>query len=104
MEKVKKQKIPKLKEIKFSLNIAEHDFQTKINKIKKLFNKGCQIRITIEFNGREINKPELGIALIEKVKIALLNFGNTNQESILKGKTMSIVLSPFKEVIKKVNI
>lgn len=60
-----KQKSSETKEIKLSVNIEEHDFQTKLRKAKKFFEKGHNVKVFMRLRGREnlyINQAE------EKVK------------------------------------
>jgi len=49
----KKQKVIKVKEIKFRPKIGEHDFDTKINQAVSFLKDGMRVRITLCFRGRE---------------------------------------------------
>jgi len=47
-KKKQKQNVQKTKEVKFSVNIASHDKETKIKSIEKFLSKKCKVKITIE--------------------------------------------------------
>ena len=55
------------KEIKFHPNVEEHDYQTKINHIKKFLEKGHKVKITLVFRGREMAHQELGHGVVSRV-------------------------------------
>lgn len=56
-----------LKEIKFHINVAEHDYQTKLNHVKAFLDKGHKVKVSLQFRGRENAHRELGVELIERV-------------------------------------
>lgn len=49
----KKQKIGKVKEVRISLRISEHDLETKANQTKKFIEKGYRVKIEVFLRGRE---------------------------------------------------
>ncbi len=55
-----------LKEIKFHVNVAEHDYETKINHARKFLEKGHKVKLSLQFRGRENAHRELGFELIKK--------------------------------------
>jgi translation initiation factor IF-3 len=66
-EAKKKQRHVHLKEVRFKPRIEEHDYQVKLNRIKKFLTKGDRVKITLFFRGRELSHPELGDRLMEKL-------------------------------------
>ncbi|OVE74111.1 translation initiation factor IF-3 [bacterium B17] len=56
-----------MKEIKFHANVAEHDYHTKVNHIKKFLEKGHKVKVSLQFRGRENAHKELGFEVINKV-------------------------------------
>lgn len=48
-----KQRASETKEIKLSATIEEHDFQTKVRKAKKFFEKGHNVKVFMRLRGRE---------------------------------------------------
>ena len=57
----------KFKEIKFHPRIDEHDYQTKLKKICEFLGKGSQVRVAVEFRGREMQYKHLGNELLDRV-------------------------------------
>lgn len=56
-----------MKEIKFHSNVAEHDYHTKVNHIKKFLEKGHKVKISLQFRGRENVHKELGFEVVNHV-------------------------------------
>lgn len=56
-----------LKEIKFHVNVGDHDYQTKINHAKAFLEKGHKVKVSLMFRGREGAHRALGFAVIERV-------------------------------------
>ena len=47
-----------LKEIQLSVNITEHDLQTKANNAKKFIENGNKVKATLTMKGRELSRRE----------------------------------------------
>ena len=43
----------KLKEVKFHVNVGEHDYQTKLRHLTKFIEHGDRVKISLMFRGRE---------------------------------------------------
>lgn len=56
-----------VKEIKFHPNVAEHDYETKVNHVRKFLEKGHKVKLTLTFRGRENAHRELGMQLVQRV-------------------------------------
>lgn len=56
-----------MKEIKFHANVAEHDFQTKVNHIREFLRKGIKVKSSLYFRGRENAHRELGFEVMQRV-------------------------------------
>ena len=59
-EAKKNQKVIDIKEIRLSLNIDTHDFNTKLSHAKKFIASGNKVKVSILFIGREMGHPEIG--------------------------------------------
>ena len=55
------------KDAQFNLGIASLDLQRKINDIEKWLSKGIYVRIIVKLRGREQNRPEMGVALVNAI-------------------------------------
>ncbi len=63
----KKQVVQELKEIQLKLNIADHDFQTKVNAIDKFLGRGDKVKVVVRLKGRERENPERARQLLDRV-------------------------------------
>jgi translation initiation factor IF-3 len=63
----KKQKIIVVKEVKFSVTVDEHDYQTKKNQAVRFLVDGDKVKASLRFRGRQMAHRELGYAIINKL-------------------------------------
>ncbi len=93
-EAKKNQKIIETKEIRLSLNIDVHDFDTKINHAKKFLAEGNKLKVSIRFRGREMAHPELGLEVMQKAEAALAECANVEKAAKLEGRQMLMFMAP----------
>jgi len=86
----------KFKEIKFHPRIDEHDYQTKLKKIREFLEKGSQVRVAVEFRGREMQYKHLGNELLDRVITDSGELCKTNTPFTFAGRRVSTNLSPAK--------
>ena len=55
-----------VKEIKFHVNIGDHDYRTKLNHAREFLEKGYKVKFSLQFRGRENAHRELGFELINR--------------------------------------
>mgnify|MGYP001763929219 CR=1 FL=1 len=90
----KKQKAPKLKEIKLRPVTGEGDYQVKLRNLKGFLEHGDKVKVTIRYRGREITHHELGSRLMERIIKDVEGFGQVDQLPKLEGKQMVMIVSP----------
>ncbi|MCI0466939.1 MAG: translation initiation factor IF-3, partial [Beijerinckiaceae bacterium] len=56
----KKQKIVEVKEIKLRPGIDDHDYGVKMKAVRRFFEEGDKVKVTLRFRGREMAHQELG--------------------------------------------
>ena len=56
--KKNKQTAKPVKEIQLSVNISEHDLQTKANYAKRFIEDGSKVKVTLTMKGRELSRKE----------------------------------------------
>jgi len=78
-EKRQKASAQKQKEIKFHLNIASNDLNTKVNHIKEFLEKNSKIKVTIEMRGREVDMKFMARDLMDKI---ISNFTENTVEPV----------------------
>jgi len=86
----------KFKEIKFHPRIDEHDYQTKLKKICEFLQNGSQVRLAVEFRGREMQYKELGRTLLDRVIADVGELCKANTSFAFAGRRISTNLSPAK--------
>ena len=94
-EKDKKQNASKLKEIKFRVNIDEHDYLTKIRRGEQFLDKGNKLKVQLQFRGREMAHKELGDAVMRRVKEDLSTMAAVEMEPKQIGRSINTTLSPL---------
>ena len=77
-------------------NATEHDYQTKLKKICEFLEKGNQVRIAVEFRGREMQYKNLGSELLDRVIADAGDLCKTNTPFTFAGRRISTNLSPAK--------
>lgn len=89
---LKKQRtnIVKNKEVKFGLNIAENDYNVKINKIKDFIEDGDRVKVTLFLKGREVSFQEIAFDFMNTVVNDISAFANTNDKIKLVGNCISL--------------
>ena len=101
-QRKKQQKKPvninKIKEIRFHININQHDYEYKIERMIDFLNKGFKVKIVLIFRGREIvinkeNGHEFVNRLIKKVENIALPEG----KSTLNGRSIALMFRSVKK-------
>jgi len=90
----KKQKIVEIKEIKLRPMIDDHDYQVKMRSMQRFFEEGDKVKVTLRFRGREMAHQELGIQLLNRVKVDTGPLAKVESEPRFEGRQMIMVLAP----------
>ena len=85
------------KEIKFRPSTDVGDYNIKLKKIKSFILDGDQTKISVRFRGREILNSEMGLKLLNKIKVELENVAQVDQNPSLEGRQLLMILSPLKK-------
>jgi len=85
----------KLKEIKFRVNIDDHDYLTKIRHGEEFLDKGNKVRVQLQFRGREMAHQEFGMQLMYKVRDDLASMAQVEMEPKAAGRNITMTLSPL---------
>ena len=64
----KKQKVIEIKEIKMRPTIDDHDYDVKMRAMKRFFDEGDKVKVTLRFRGREMAHQHLGMELLTRVQ------------------------------------
>ena len=90
----KKQKVVEIKEIKLRPMIDDHDYEVKMKAMKRFFDEGDKVKVTLRFRGREMAHQEIGTKLLERVKSDTLDIAKVEQEAKFEGRQVVMVLAP----------
>ena len=90
----KKQKQTQVKEIKFRPGTDVGDYNIKLRKLVSFLEDGDRTKVTLRFRGREMAHQELGMELLQRVKVDLEEYGTVEQEPKMEGRLMVMVLAP----------
>jgi translation initiation factor IF-3 len=93
--KDKKPSGSKLKEIKFRVNIDEHDYVTKVRHAEEFLDRGNKVRVQLQFRGREMAHQELGTHLVEKVRDDLSSMSQVETNPKIAGRNITMTLAPL---------
>ena len=90
----KKQKVVEVKEIKLRPMIDDHDYDVKMRSMKRFFEEGDKVKITLRFRGREMAHQELGYKLLNRVKDDTSKIAKVEQDARFEGRQVVMVLAP----------
>ena len=92
-EAKKNQRVIEIKEVRLSLNIDTHDFETKVGHAIKFLKSGNRVKVSIRFRGREMAHPENGLVTMSKFADACSEFGTVEKPAKLEGRSMLMFLA-----------
>lgn len=90
----KNQRVIETKEIRLSLNIDTHDFNTKLNHALKFLQNGAKLKVSIRFRGREMGHPEIGLETMKRFAEATAEHASVEKPAKLEGRNMLMFLAP----------
>jgi len=90
----KKQKIVEIKEIKLRPMIDDHDYDVKMRAMKRFFEEGDKVKITLRYRGREMAHQDIGTKLLNKVKDEVADIAKVEQDAKFEGRQVVMVLAP----------
>jgi translation initiation factor IF-3 len=96
-EAKKKQTVIHVKEVKLRPKTEKHDYNVKVNHIKRFINAGNKTKVTMRFKGREITHAELGQAMLERIAVDVQDIAVVEQKPKLESRrSMIMILAPKK--------
>lgn len=90
----KNQRVVDIKEVRLSLNIDTHDFNTKVTHAQRFIKSGDKVKVSIRFRGREMGHPELGTEIMKRYAEACQEFAVVEKPAKLEGRSMLMFLAP----------
>ena len=83
-----------IKEIRFTPNTDEHDFEFKCKHAEKFLDEGAKVKAYVQFKGRAIMFKERGELILLKLAQKLEDKGTLEQMPKLEGRRMIAFLAP----------
>ncbi|HSR09762.1 MAG TPA: translation initiation factor IF-3 [Bryobacteraceae bacterium] len=93
----KNQKTFVVKEVKFRINVDEHDYQTKKNHVLRFLEEGDKVKATIFFRGREMTRQMLGREILQRLIKDISEKGIVENMPRQEGNTLHLILAPPKK-------
>jgi translation initiation factor IF-3 len=90
----KKQKTVEVKEIKLRPGIDIHDYQVKMRSMKRFFEEGDKVKVTLRFRGREMAHQDLGYKLLQRVREDVATLAKVEAEPMSEGRQIVMILAP----------
>ncbi|MGD0975397.1 MAG: translation initiation factor IF-3 [Candidatus Korobacteraceae bacterium] len=95
-EAKKKQTRIVVKEVKFRINVDDHDYETKKNHVVRFLEDGDKVKATIFFRGREMTRQSLGREILERLIKDLGDKAIVEFRARQEGNTLHLILAPPK--------
>ncbi len=93
----KKQRKTSVKEIKFRPGTEEGDYQVKLRNLIRFLSDGDKAKVSLRFRGRELAHQHLGMELVQRIKLDLVEYGVVEQDPKMEGRQIVMVLAPVKK-------
>jgi translation initiation factor IF-3 len=93
----RKQKQIQVKEVKFRPGTEEGDYQVKLRNLIRFLTEGDKAKVTLRFRGREMAHQDIGRRLLARVSADLAQHGVIEQNPMMEGKQMIMVIGPKKK-------
>lgn len=96
-----KAKTSEVKEIRFTPNTDDHDFEFKVKHAEKFLKDGDKVKAHVQFKGRAIMFKERGELLLLKFADSLKDVGALEGLPKMEGKRMLVMFAPRTQKPKK---
>ncbi len=93
----KKQKVIVIKEVKFSVTVDEHDYQTKKNQAVRFLGDGDKVKASLRFKGRQMAHRDLGYKIINRLIMDIGEAGTVEFMPRMEGTTLHAIIAPAKK-------
>jgi translation initiation factor IF-3 len=94
-ESKRKQAGGKMKQMNFRPKIGDHDYQTKVKRVREFLVEGDKVKVTIWFRGREMVHQDIGRRILERMANDLADVAHVERTPLVEGKNMSQIMGPL---------
>jgi translation initiation factor IF-3 len=92
-----KQKVIQVKEVKIRPGTDDGDYNVKLKNLRRFLEEGDKSKVTLRFRGREMAHQELGMQMLERLRLDLDEMSLVEQMPKLEGRQMVMILAPKKK-------
>ena len=97
----KKQSRSTVKELSFRVKIGNHDYEIKRNRAMRFLDNGDRVRVRVWLRGREATRPQLGLAILDRLSADLAEIARVEQDPKIEGRNMTMAFAPLKKPIRR---
>jgi translation initiation factor IF-3 len=90
----------RLKEVKYHVNVEEHDFQTKLRHMREFIEEGHRVKVSLFFRGRENAHQELGFEVLKRVIKEAEPFASPESMPSKMGRALIMLMGPRRGQLK----
>lgn len=76
-----------VRQMRLTLKISEHDFETKIRKMREFLEAKDRVKVTVILRGREVVHKERGVEMIDRINERLSDIAMLEADAQLEGTT-----------------
>lgn len=91
----------KIKEVKFHINIDQHDYETKLKKALDFLEKKYRVKITLALRGREMAHQDMAFELMNRVTEELIPVADPDGKPKMMGRNITVGFTPKSGTVKK---
>jgi translation initiation factor IF-3 len=92
-----------VREVRMKTRIGEHDREAKTRLVKRLLTEGSKVRVSVMFRGREVQHPQIGMALLKNVAEDLQEDALLEKAPSFEGRFLAMILAPSPSLKKNKN-
>lgn len=97
-EAKKNQHQTEVKEVQLRPRTDDHDFNTKLKRARRFLGEGNVVRVVLRFRGRELRRPEVGHAQLDKMLEATEDIARVEHRSRnIEGRRLIAILEPISQ-------
>ena len=96
-EAKKNQKTIRVKEIKMSPTIEEHDLKVKANQAIKFLEGGDKVKVSVKFRGRQMGHTDQGREVLDWFFDEISDYAQIDKPAKLEGRNMVMYVLPKSE-------
>jgi len=93
----KNQKVIKVKEVRLSPVIEEHDIGVRVKDCRKFITEGNKVKVYVLFRGRQMAHTDIGYKILADFMTRVEDIAVQDRKPLMEGRSMSMILAPKKK-------